>query len=273
MRQCLVMTLVLAAGCLLLISDLGAGDKKGPEKKAEPIVVNAELIKADLKDKVIANSFCKTYTIKLEKDKGYLFEMQSNVFRPYLRLENAAGQQIAADFDRFGNQTAGITHRATKTEDYQIIATTLNAGGVGKFTLTVKELSGDEGKPIELKLAKGLVTHEGNLARTDPKYMNKIHKFFVVQLEKGSTYQIDLMAKNFDAYLYLEDPDGKVLAQDDDGGDGLNSRISHKVNTSGKYRVVATSLGGASIGPFTFQVRQTAGDPPPEEKKDAKDKK
>ncbi len=263
--------LALAAVCFLFVTDIGAGDKKDKDKvkkKVEDIVVASELIKGDLKDKLFVNSYCKTYTFKMEKDKGYIIELHSPTFRPYLRLENSTGQQVGADFDRFGNQTATLVHRPTKTEDYQIIATTQNVNFVGKFTLTVKELTGDEGKPIDLKFEKGLVTYKTSLFKTDPKYNGqKIHKLFVIELEKGSTYQIDHVAPNFDAYLYLINPDGKVIAQDDDGGEGLNSRIVQKIETSGKYRVVATSLGGSSVGPFTFTIRQTGGNPPRDDKK------
>ena len=259
---------MLAAG--LFHMGISAGEKKidkGKAKPIDPIVIMNELINADLKDKVISNSFCKTYTFKMDKDKAYQIELQSNNFRPYLRLENAKGTQVGADFDRLGNQSAVLVHRSTVTEDYTIVCTSLNANAQGKFTMTVKELTGDEGKPIELKLVKGLAKHDGNIIRTDLKYEGKIHKTYTVKFDKGSTYQIDHMAKAFDAYLYLIGPDGRVLAQDDDGGEGLNSRIIHKADATGDYRVIATSLGGSSVGAYNFQIRQTGGELPKEEKK------
>jgi len=279
-RRFLMALAVAVMGGVLIGPDLGAGEKKDKEKEKpkikamDNIVINSELITADIKDKAITNSYCKTFTFKMEKDRSYQIEMTGVNLRPYLRLENSAGQQVGADFDRFGNQSAVLVHRSLKAEDYTIIATTLNAGSTGKFTLTVKELTGDEGKPIELKLEKGVASYKGALTRTDPKYAgNKIHKLFTVKLQKDSTYQIDHISANMDCYLYLIGPDGNVLAQDDDGGDGLNSRISHKAGKTGEYRIVATSLGGSSVGAFTFSVRQTGGNPPPDEKKNDKDKK
>ncbi len=64
------------------------------------------------------------------------------------------------------------------------------------------------------------------------------------------------MSRNFDAYLYLQGPDGKVLAEDDDGGEGLNSRIIHRAAKTGEYRIVATSLNGQGTGQFTFTVQE-----------------
>src|ERR1700752_2565274 len=137
----IVSAFVTALALLLTQSDIGAGEKKDkdtqPEKKVVNTVIQGELFKADLKDKQITNSYCKTYTLLMEKDKSYEIELRCQNLRPYLRLENAAGQQIAVAFDRFGNQTAAIVHRSTKSEDYQVVVTTQNPLQTGKFTLTV----------------------------------------------------------------------------------------------------------------------------------------
>jgi serine protease Do len=262
--RCILTLALLALAGWVLQSNLAAGDKKEkekePDKKAEPakpVVVSDALINADLKDKVNQQSYCKTFTFKMTKGKSYQIDLTSAAFRPFLRLENAAGNQIASDFDRFGNgQGATIVHRPTQTEDVEIVATSLNGNATGKFTITIRELTGKEGAPIELKLEKGTVTHNGSLAKADPRYNGKIHKLFIVKMEEGKTYQIDHMSRNFDAYLYLQGPDGKVLAEDDDGGEGLNSRIIHRAGKTGEYRIVATSLAGSQTGAFTFIVTE-----------------
>ena len=50
----------------------------------------------------------------------------------------------------------------------------------------------------------------------------QIHTF---TFDKDKTYTIDLMSRDFDCWLRIADADGKTLAQDDDGGEGLNSRL------------------------------------------------
>src|SRR5437879_306386 len=97
---------ILFAGASLVYGNLAADEKKAkePEKKkepAKPVVVDGDLLNADLKDKVQVNSYCKTYTFKMEKDKSYQIDLSSTAFRPYLRLLNADGNQVAADFDQF----------------------------------------------------------------------------------------------------------------------------------------------------------------------------
>ena len=108
-----------------------------------------------------------------------------------------------------------------------------------------------------MKLTKGQAKYDGALAATDDKYRSKKYaKIITVELEEGKTYQIDHMSKAFDAYLYLEDPDGELLAQDDDSGGGLNSRIVHRASQSGTYRLIATGFGDCAPGnAFSLSVR------------------
>ena len=113
-------------------------------------------------------------------------------------------------------------------------------------------------KPIELKLNKGTVSVSSFLVANDPPYKNKnISKPFLLPMEAGKTYQIDYRSTVFDCYLYLEDPDGRIVGEDDDGGGGLDSRIVHKATKSGKYRIIATSLEGTSTGKFSMNIVAT----------------
>lgn len=261
--------LVLAAlGLSLLQANLGAGDKKAkePEKKPaepiKPIVINDELINADLKDKVHTQSFCKTYTMKMEKGKAYHIEMSSNAINPFLRLEDSAGAQIATAFNQ-GNQRATIFYEPSKTEDYQIVATTPNDGRTGKFSLTVRDATGY----MILNVADKLNQNDKAYAGAG----NKKHKLFLVQLEAGKTYQIDMKSKAFDSYLYFESPGGKLLTQDDDSGGYPDARITWKATETGKFRIITTYFGGGgNLGDFNLTVRLTDGAPPVIDKKDDK---
>ncbi|MFO0965500.1 MAG: hypothetical protein U0793_07930 [Gemmataceae bacterium] len=77
-------------------------------------------------------------------------------------------------------------------------------------------------------------------------------KIYPVPLKAGVTYQID-MAAGFDTHLFLEDPTGRRLAENDDFV-GLNSMIQHTALTDGNYRIVATSHVGGTTGPFVLSV-------------------
>lgn len=60
----------------------------------------------------------------------------------------------------------------------------------------------------------------------------------------------------FDTYVYLRNPGGTVIAQDDDGGPGVNSRIPavsgvFSLPASGTYTIEATSYGALATGSYT----------------------
>lgn len=253
-------------GCVLAQATLNADDKKKePDKQkdepAKDVVVNDELINADLKDRVLTGSFCKTYTYKMTAGRTYQIDMKTRAFDAFLRLENPKGDQVAADDDSGGMLDARIVYRAPLTGDFTICAMSLGGGSTGKFVLTVKDITkpGEAaGKGIEIKNDKGKGDFTGKLDKDDPLHKNKKHKLFTFNMEAGKTYQIDMKSGAFDSYLYLESPEGDVLAQDDDSGGFPDARIVHKAAKAGRYRIICTHFGGGgNLGEFSLSIRQT----------------
>ncbi|HMF11829.1 MAG TPA: tetratricopeptide repeat protein [Gemmataceae bacterium] len=81
---------------------------------------------------------------------------------------------------------------------------------------------------------------------------------YEVKLSAGKTYIIDMVSPNqkaLDPYLMLKDADGEHLAEDDDGGEGLNARIIFTSARDRVYRIHATSFN-AGRGAFTLTVRE-----------------
>jgi hypothetical protein len=237
-----------AAIAVLAQANVGAGDKKKVAQK--DVTINAELNNGDVKDKVRTNSFCKTYTYKMVAGHKYQIDMVSKEFDTYLRLEDPKGMEVAVDDDGGGDLNARIIYKATETGDFTICATTFAPGGKGKFTLMVKEFGGNE-----LKLDNGKASVAGKLAAGDPKYKERNHKPFFVNLVEGKSYQIDMTSTQFDSYLFLEDPDGKLIAEDDDGGGFPNARIVIRAAKTGKHRVIASHFGD-KLGEFNLTIAE-----------------
>ena len=86
---------------------------------------------------------------------------------------------------------------------------------------------------------------EGVLADTDPKdpktnSASNVHKH---NLSAGSAYVIRMTSEDVDCYLRLEDPAGKVLAENDDDENNtrtFNSRIVFKCEKDAEYKIVCT---------------------------------
>jgi hypothetical protein len=105
-------------------------------------------------------------------------------------------------------------------------------------------------------VGKVIFTHQGQLAVNDPVKNFRPHKGFEVNMEKGKTYVIDLESNDFDSFLHLYGPDGVQVAEDDDGGDGLNSRIRYAPTQTGKHTIAASELVTRAGGRFTVTVRE-----------------
>jgi len=120
----------------------------------------------------------------------------------------------------------------------------------------------DKQKKEVFEVGKKGVSIDSKLDDSDPGYGDtKVHaKLFLVKLVKGKTYQIDMSTPNFDAYLYLEDPGKKVLAEDDDtgganGGDNkLDAQIVFTATADATYRIITTSFDGDEKGAFKLNV-------------------
>jgi hypothetical protein len=80
----------------------------------------------------------------------------------------------------------------------------------------------------------------------------------VLTLAAPTPVRIDLTSEEFDAYLLVTDDAGNVVAEDDDGGDGFNSRIVATL-PAGTYTVWANTFGPGETGPYQLSVASVAG--------------
>jgi predicted Zn finger-like uncharacterized protein len=117
----------------------------------------------------------------------------------------------------------------------------------------------------------GSFRQDNQLTKFDPVKFNPVHrenkrhKLYGVRLEANRTYQIDLISNDFDAFLYLVDDTGQVVAWDDDNGGGINNqdaRIIHTPIRSGGFFIQATHFSDVmdpninAFGNFTLIVRR-----------------
>lgn len=73
----------------------------------------------------------------------------------------------------------------------------------------------------------------------------------------GTEIQIDMVASDdsADPLIRLIGPDGTEVASDDDGGEGLNARLSYTIDQAGTYTVVASAFAG-NYGPYEITLTE-----------------
>jgi hypothetical protein len=79
---------------------------------------------------------------------------------------------------------------------------------------------------------------------------------YTFEAEAGQQVEITMQRREvagpLDPYLVLFDSDGTLLAEDDDGGGGLDAALRHRLPDDGTYSVGATTIAGG--GEFTLEL-------------------
>ena len=152
----------------------------------------------------------------------------------------------------FESDTAGTYYIATGTS---------GRDSTGTYTLSVTETEDDHPAGT---ITTGTVAIGGS-ATGNVDYVGD-RDWFAVELEAGKTYRIYLEGSSTgdgtlrDPYLRgVHDADGVLIAgtTDDDGGPGLNSRLSFTADKAGTYYVAAGAYRGRE-GTYTLSVTEKA---------------
>lgn len=184
----------------------------------------------------------------------YQIDIMSEDIDPVLVIQDKNGKQLALDDDGGEGLNSRLQFQAAKAETYKIYVASLK--GSGAYTLTIKSQDGGgkDGGGGAAKLhevgERGLKIN-GMLSRETKAITYR------VKLEGGKTYVIGMVSANqmqLDPYIILQDENGKVLAEDDDGAGDLNSRLTFRAPKTGTYQIIARSFGGVGVGEFTIEV-------------------
>jgi hypothetical protein len=183
-------------------------------------------------------------------------------FDGYLLLVDASGT-IISENDDFGSvNSSRVGTSSSPGGPLRVIVTSFSAGVVGTYSLTVTAGAPPRadapisfGQPISGNLMPG-----ANAALTGEKSgMDYYRDGYVFEGSPGTTVTVSLTNAMFDAYLYLVDPSGNILAFNDDHTDTSNSQIVHTLNQSGPHRIVVTSLFEGLSGSYMLTLSSGAG--------------
>ena len=162
--------------------------------------------------------------------------------------------------------TAGASGSGSGTVSYSVTANTTNSSRTGTLTVagqtfTVTQAAASGGGCTTTPISVGQ-TVNGALSTTD--CLAGDGSFYDAYTFAGTSGQqvAIAMSAGFDTYLLLLSPDGSVLAQDDDGGGGTNSRIPATsgfitLPAGGTYTIIANSFAASVTGPYTLTLTGT----------------
>jgi hypothetical protein len=214
--------------------------------------VNGELA---ISDCVLADgTFADAWLLTLADPAIIEIELASSAFDAYLILSTTDLETIVEDDDG-GPGSDALIWRPLPAGTYLVWANSWAPGEKGAYSLTVRavgpcaELSGtfDVGESVA-----GMLEAGGCTAGPD-----RHADWWQLSVTDRRTVTIDLGSDSFDAYMYLLDGNFAYVAEDDDGGGGLDSSITADLD-AGSYYVLVTSHDMLETGPYTLSAQPTA---------------
>jgi pimeloyl-ACP methyl ester carboxylesterase len=208
------------------------------------------------------SKYVRRYRIHITTAGLLRVDLLSGDFDSYLYFLGSDGVYLDSDDDS-GDGTDARIVRFVDPGDYLIVATSYEAGSTGSFQLRSRFLDPASCGVTDLdptgSVSSVLSTSDCPLTVFVPDTSsNRFARQFRIVLPRPGTLTIDLTAE-FDTYLYLMTSRYEVIDYDDDGGAGLNSRISRRM-APGVYYVIATSYYPDETGSFTLQTRFDPGE-------------
>ena len=179
---------------------------------------------------------------------------------PVMRVYDTADDALMAENDDSSGGLAAnvrLFSEQPRRVRIEVANAALEDGEAGmRFDLILRPSDWRPKPPVALTLGEG---HRGTLARND-------EQLFTFSGERGQMWDLALSAapgSSLDPALQVfsgEVTGGTPLAQDDDGGGGLNARLRFRVPSTGTYTVRAHSIG-PSEGAYALSTTAASATP------------
>jgi thermolysin len=221
--------------------------------------------------------YVDVYSFNGTAGQNIVVTMNSSSFDTFLYLVNSSNQVISEDDDGGDSTNSRIpsesgTFSLPATGTYSIWATSYSADLVGPYSLTLTVSGGGGCSAAPIAIGQ---TVSGSLATSDCFYTgtSRYVDLYTFSGNAGQQIAITMNSSATDTYLYLVNTSNQILSQDDDAGEGLNSRIPgasgyFSLPATGTYTIHATTYEYATpnTGAYSLSViqgsshnRKTAG--------------
>ena len=200
------------------------------------------------------------HVIRLEAGTRYRISVDSTAFDPVARLYRQGSDQPVAENDDGDGLNPRISYTPTASGDYTLRVLGFAADGRGAYTASLATLPPlPPGVPVPWHTSGSIDSSDQGGGADSPHYDE-----YALHLEAGHRYIIKVESSAFDpvARLYPAGEDN-VVAENDDGGDGLNSRISFVPETTGDYTLRVVPIANDGHGAYRASAELAPPLPPP----------
>ena len=238
---------------------------------------------AEINGETTAEKGIAAYTFAASAGDVLNAKLQSQSFDAYLVLLNEAGEELAMDDDGGDELNAHIeNYLLPESGEFTLLATSWRyyqlgeAVSVGeyhlKFQLQRGDTTSEEPNPTDTDEDRAAppATTEDEKAINSAAWEKSIEaelsetkpfRRYQFNIREGETLSLRLRSNDFDAFIVIEDANGEILAEDDDGDGGLNASLEELVfPAEGTYFAIISSWDHWNVentvksGTFTLEV-------------------
>ena len=200
------------------------------------------------------------YQIELEESQALMIDLNSPDFDTWIELYDADCNRIAFNDDG-GAGLNSLLLQNLSAGTYFIGVSSFGGGVAGTYFLSTScreavELCGGD---CEVALMSCGIPEEGIFPMTECRRTSGQMLDLYSIVVAGGEVTIDLTG-DYDTYMQLYDENCQLIAQDDDGGDGLNSRLAMVDLPGGIYYIGVSSFATGQAGGFALNAVCESGD-------------
>jgi len=201
------------------------------------------------------------YQITLEEDQELTIDLNSPDFDTWIELYDADCNRIAFNDDGGAGLNSLLFQNLDAGTYFIGVSSWSSAGVAGTYFLSTScgeavELCGGD---CEVALMSCGIPEEGIFPMTECRRLSGQMLDLYSIVVAGGDVTIDLTG-DYDTYMQLYDENCQLIAQDDDGGDGLNSRLTMPDLPGGIYYIGVSSFGAGAAGGFALNAVCESGD-------------
>jgi len=218
--------------------------------------LNGSLSASDGTSRLRPGRLADDYTFTGSSEDSVVIDLESDDFDSFLFLYAPDGTLVAENDDFGSTSRSYIWYKLTSSGTYTVEVTSYESNSVGDYRITL--LGNEDVKPgrTSAAISYGDFLME-SLSVTDGTSRYQVGNFaddYTFEGTSGDSVGIKLRSNAFDTYLFLVDPDGDVVAYNDDFGGTSYSYIRYILSSDGTYTIEATSFDFNETGQYQLTL-------------------
>ena len=199
-------------------------------------------------------SHADLYSVPVTAGQTLTIDLTSSAFDAFLLLLDSSGSSLAFN-DDYSGLNSRIVYTMSSSGTVYVVANSLSVSGTGSYSLSVQCSGGGENPCPVANITCGASVN-GTLSTSDCTLSDGSYAdMYSFPATAGRAVQIDMSSSAFDTYLMLANSSLSLLASNDDGGGGLNSRITYTPTSSGTLVIIANSLSAGAAGSYNVALQ------------------